>query len=87
MMPTTVDLAVAGKTRNFTVVEHGREIGSLFGTLGDTLYYGLFLVVVLAVALSKDPAVALGAHGMDIGVLTLGDRLLLFTGRPHRGGH
>jgi hypothetical protein len=53
MLPHTVDIDVAGKTRNFAIVERGREIGSLFGTLGDTLYYGLFLLVVLAVALPR----------------------------------
>ncbi len=51
MLPHTVGIDVAGQTRNFTILERGREIGSLFGTLGDTLYYGLFLLVVLAVAL------------------------------------
>jgi hypothetical protein len=54
MMPYTPDIEVAGQARRFTIVERGREIGSLFGTLGDTLYYGLFLLVVLAVALSHN---------------------------------
>jgi hypothetical protein len=53
MLPHTVDIDIAGKTRNFAIVQRGREIGSVFGTLGDTLYYGLFLLVVLAVALPK----------------------------------
>ncbi len=53
MLPHTVDIEVAGQSRNFALVERGREIGSLFGTLGDTLYYGLFLLVVLAVALPR----------------------------------
>jgi len=53
MLPHTIDIEVAGKSRNFALVRRGREIGSLFGTLGDTLYYGLFLLVVLAVALPR----------------------------------
>lgn len=53
MLPHTIDIQVAGQSRNFALVERGREIGSLFGTLGDTLYYGLFLLVVLAVALPR----------------------------------
>lgn len=53
MLPHTVDIELAGKTRNFAIVERGREIGSVFGTLGDTLYYGLFLLVVLAVAMPR----------------------------------
>jgi hypothetical protein len=53
MLPHTVSIDIAGQTRNFAIVQRGREIGSLFGTLGDTLYYGLFLLVVLAVALPR----------------------------------
>lgn len=53
MLPYTPAIEVAGQTRHFAIVERGREIGSLFGTLGDTLYYGLFLLVVLAVAISR----------------------------------
>ena len=52
MLPYTSDIHIAGKARHFALVERGREIGSLFGTLGDTLYFGLFLVVVLAVAVT-----------------------------------
>lgn len=53
MLPHSTGIEVAGQRRTFTIVERGREIGSLFGTLGDTLYYGLFLLVVLGVALSR----------------------------------
>lgn len=53
MLPHTSDIEIAGQSRTFTLVERGREIGSVFGTLGDTLYYGLFLLVVLGVALSR----------------------------------
>lgn len=53
MLPHTVDIEIAGKSRNFALVERGREIGSLFGTLGDTLYYGLYLLVALAVVLPR----------------------------------
>ncbi|MEZ6190797.1 MAG: hypothetical protein R3C45_05840 [Phycisphaerales bacterium] len=53
MLPYSTGIEVAGQTRKFAIVERGREIGSLFGTLGDTLYYGLFLLVVLGVAMSR----------------------------------
>jgi len=71
MMPTTVGLEVAGKSRNFPLIVRGRELGSVFGSLGDTLYYGLFLTVVLAVALPRVRHWRWG-HRVDVGVLTLG---------------
>ncbi|GAB4191198.1 MAG: hypothetical protein Kow00105_05310 [Phycisphaeraceae bacterium] len=54
MLPYTTGIEFAGKARRFAIVERGREIGSLFGTLGDTLYYGLFLLVVLGVWLANE---------------------------------
>jgi hypothetical protein len=53
MLPYTSDIQIAGRGRRFVIVERGRELGSLSGTLGDTLYYGLFLVVALTVALLR----------------------------------
>ncbi len=53
MLPYTSQIEIAGKARRFAIVERGREIGSIFGTLGDTLYYGLFMLVVLTVYLAR----------------------------------
>jgi hypothetical protein len=52
-LPRQSSLEAFGQTRNFTLVSRGRELGSVFGTLGDTLFLGLFMLTVLAVYLSK----------------------------------
>lgn len=57
MLPHSTGIQIAGQARTFTIVERGREIGSIFGTLGDTLYYGLFLLVVLGVAVTRTPRI------------------------------
>ncbi len=93
MLPYTVDADIVGQTRNFAIVKRGREIGSVFGTLGDTLYYGLFLLVVLSVALprvtrwrgwhtAEAVAMALGtAYSFSrAAVILTGMTLLSFTG-------
>ena len=54
MLPYAPDVELAGQARRFVLIERGREYGSLFGTLEDTLYYGLYMVVLLTVALSRD---------------------------------
>lgn len=52
LIPKNPNTELFGYSRNFILVTRGREIGSIFGSLGDTLFYGLFLVLVLAVYLS-----------------------------------
>lgn len=53
LLPRLSEAEIIGQTRSFHLVARGREIGSIYGTLGDTLYYGLFLLVVLAVYLGR----------------------------------
>ena len=52
-LPRATDLNVAGFTKEFRLLEVGREIGSIYGTLGDTVIYGLFMILVLVVYLSR----------------------------------
>ncbi|GEM_PF-703216 len=52
-IPRSSTLDVLGKSRNFVLLQTGREIGSVFGTLGDTLHFGIFLSIVLVVYLSR----------------------------------
>lgn len=52
MMPRAVDLSVAGMSRQSVMLRRGREMGAVFGTFGDTLYFALFLLIVLAVGLA-----------------------------------
>lgn len=52
-LPRVTELEIAGRSRQFRLLTRGREIGSVFGTLGDTLYYGLFMLVFLAVYLGQ----------------------------------
>ena len=70
MQPYTTGIEVAGQSRNFVLVERGREIGSLFGTLGDTLYFGLFLVIVLSIALTRLQRWR-GWYGFDLFMIAL----------------
>ncbi len=51
LLPREVEAELLGQSRSFILLERGRELGAVFGTLGDTLYYGLFMLVGLAVAL------------------------------------
>ncbi len=51
--PRQSDVEFLGETRNFTLASRGREIGSIFGTLGDTLFFGLFMLIILAVYLGR----------------------------------
>ena len=52
-LPRATDLSVAGFTKEFRLLEVGREIGSIYGTLGDTVIYGVFMILVLIVYLSR----------------------------------
>ena len=52
-LPRESTLEVAGFTKEFRLLEIGREIGSIYGTLGDTVIYGVFMIVVLVIFLSR----------------------------------
>lgn len=52
-LPRASTLDVAGFTKEFRLLEVGREIGSIYGTLGDTVIYGVFMIVILVVILSR----------------------------------
>ena len=52
-LPRATDLSVAGFTKEFRLLEVGREIGSIYGTLGDTVIYGIFMILVLVIYLSR----------------------------------
>ncbi len=52
-LPRASTLEVAGFTKEFRLLEIGREIGSIYGTLGDTVIYGVFMIVVLVIFLSR----------------------------------
>ena len=52
-LPRESKLSVAGFTKEFRLLEVGREIGSIYGTLGDTVIYGVFMILVLIVYLSR----------------------------------
>ena len=52
-LPRASTLEVAGFTKEYRLLELGREIGSIYGTLGDTVIYGVFMIVVLAIFLSR----------------------------------
>jgi hypothetical protein len=53
LMPKQVDLEVLGQSRQFRVTEGTREVGSVYGTLGDTIFFGLFMLAVLAVYVGR----------------------------------
>ncbi len=52
-LPRASTLEVAGFTKEYRLLELGREIGSIYGTLGDTVIYGVFMIVILAIFLSR----------------------------------
>ena len=51
LLPKLGNLEIAGQSRQFRILINSREIGSIFGTLGDTVFYSHFLLVVAAVYL------------------------------------
>jgi hypothetical protein len=53
LLPKQVTTTIAGHTREFRVVTYGRELGSIFGTLGDTVFFGTFMIIVLALYLAR----------------------------------
>ncbi len=52
-LPRESTLSVAGFTKEFRLLEIGREIGSIYGTLGDTVIYGVFMILVFVIYLSR----------------------------------
>ena len=52
-LPRASTLDVAGFTKEYRLLEIGREIGSIYGTLGDTVIYGVFMIIILAILLSR----------------------------------
>lgn len=52
-LPRATDLSVGDFEKSYRVLSAGREIGSLSGTLGDTVGFGFFLVVVLSVLVAR----------------------------------
>lgn len=52
-LPRESTLEVAGFTKEYRLLEIGREIGSIYGTLGDTVIYGVFMIVILVIFLSR----------------------------------
>ena len=52
-LPRETTLTIGGFTKEYRLLELGREIGSIYGTLGDTVIYGVFMILVLVVYLSR----------------------------------
>ncbi|MCY4552399.1 MAG: hypothetical protein OXC79_01885 [Candidatus Poribacteria bacterium] len=52
-LPRESTLSIGGFTKEYRLLEVGREIGSIYGTLGDTVIYGVFMILVLIVYLSR----------------------------------
>ena len=52
-LPRETTLSIGGFTKEYRLLELGREIGSVYGTLGDTVIYGVFMILVLIVYLSR----------------------------------
>lgn len=59
LLPKTTEIEIAGYSRGFVLLRRGRELGAIFGTLGDTIFYALFMLVVLAVILGQAKTVRL----------------------------
>ncbi len=52
-LPRAATLTIGGFGKEYRLLELGREIGSVYGTLGDTVIYGVFMILVLVVYLSR----------------------------------
>ncbi|MDE0085291.1 MAG: hypothetical protein OXU23_06235 [Candidatus Poribacteria bacterium] len=52
-LPRASTLEVGGFTKEYRLLELGREIGSIYGTLGDTVIYGVFMILILVIFLSR----------------------------------
>lgn len=53
LLPRQVETEIAGQTRTFILASRGREIGSIYGTFGDTIYFGYFMLFFLAIYLAR----------------------------------
>lgn len=52
-LPRASTLDIGGFTKEYRLLEIGREIGSIYGTLGDTVIYGVFMILILVIFLSR----------------------------------
>jgi len=52
-LPRATTLSVGDFEKSYRVLSAGRELGSLSGTLGDTVGFGFFLVLVLSVLVAR----------------------------------
>ena len=52
-LPRESTLNIGGFTKEYRLLEVGREIGSVYGTLGDTVIYGVFMILVFIIYLSR----------------------------------
>ena len=53
LIPRQTEINIAGYSRQFTLIIRGRELGSVFGATGDTVFFGLFMLIVLSVYLGR----------------------------------
>jgi hypothetical protein len=51
LLPRETVIEIAGFSRGFNLVQRGREVGAIFGTLGDTVFFALFMLIVLVILL------------------------------------
>lgn len=70
-MPMATETAVAGMKKDYILVSAGREAGSIFGTLGDTVLYGNFIIFVVVLAICKFSRVRLTGSKVFWVVLSL----------------
>lgn len=48
-----VSVEISGLEHSSKVLNNARELGSVYGTLGDTIHYGWFLIIALMIILAK----------------------------------
>lgn len=53
LLPRQTEISIAGQSRQFILLTKGREFNSIFGTLGDTLFFGLYMLIVLALSANR----------------------------------
>jgi hypothetical protein len=53
LFPRATEIEIEGYSRGFILLSRGRELSSIFGTLGDTIFFALFMLIVLAVYLGQ----------------------------------
>ncbi|MBC8120511.1 MAG: hypothetical protein H7Y22_01590 [Gemmatimonadaceae bacterium] len=52
LLPRATDIEVGGMTKAFVLL-YGREIGSIYGTTGDTVLFGVYMVLVFILVLAE----------------------------------